>query len=220
MFKKILIAEDLESINYGLTSMLKKEYPEITILNDRYCDGAYAKIQKGLLDGEPFDLLITDLSFSKDHITQKTAGGAGLVEKSRKKQPNLKIIVYSIENRPSKVNMLFDRFGINGYVLKHRNGLVELKDAINEVCKNRRYVSEAINIRKGNHIRLNDFDILILGLLCNGLSQEQISMKLKEDRMKPNSLSTVEKRFNRLKDSFKANNLIHLVSIIKDLGVV
>jgi ribosome-associated translation inhibitor RaiA len=38
--------------------------------------------------------------------------------------------------------------------------------------------------------------------------------------IKPNSKSSIEKRVARLKDLFKANNNIHLIAIVKDLGII
>jgi len=42
----------------------------------------------------------------------------------------------------------------------------------------------------------------------------------KEAGITPNSKSTIEKRLNKLKIYFKANNPAHLVAIAKDLGLV
>ncbi|MGC1633782.1 MAG: response regulator, partial [Gelidibacter sp.] len=36
----------------------------------------------------------------------------------------------------------------------------------------------------------------------------------------PNSLSSIEKKLNKLRIQFKANNAIHLVAIVKDLGLI
>jgi len=43
---------------------------------------------------------------------------------------------------------------------------------------------------------------------------------LKEKSIKPNSLSSVEKTLNNLKETFAAKSTEHLVAICKDLGVL
>ena len=61
MFKKILIAEDLDSISLAVQHVLNELQLNL-YMHDKYCEGAYLKIKKALVDNEPFDLLITDLS--------------------------------------------------------------------------------------------------------------------------------------------------------------
>ena len=52
------------------------------------------------------------------------------------------------------------------------------------------------------------------------LSQEDISFQFKNNQTSPSSLSSIEKRLNKLKIQFKAINSIHLVSIVKDVGLI
>ena len=40
-----------------------------------------------------------------------------------------------------------------------------------------------------------------------------------EFKISPYHKSTIEKRIGKLKDYFKANNTVHLISIAKDLGI-
>ena len=67
MFKKILIAEDLKGINEGIFSFLNDNLQIEKLEVVQYCDEAYLKYKKAILDEEPYDLLITDLSFVDDH---------------------------------------------------------------------------------------------------------------------------------------------------------
>ena len=53
-----------------------------------------------------------------------------------------------------------------------------------------------------------------------GLSQEGISKHLQDNNLSPYGLSSIEKRINKLKIQFGANNAIHLVSIAKDVGLI
>lgn len=55
-------------------------------------------------------------------------------------------------------------------------------------------------------------------MLKNGLSQAQISDELKELDIKPNSLSSVEKKINVIKKAYKANSLFHLAFLLFEEG--
>ena len=65
-----------------------------------------------------------------------------------------------------------------------------------------------------------DYDIELLKLLSIGLSQDEISSNFKQKNISPNSLSSIEKKINKLKLYFNAQNAIHLVSITKDTGLI
>ena len=63
MFKKVLVSDDLVSINLGIYTVLEQlKIPTIDTV--QYCDDAFLKLKKAHLDGNPFDLLISDLSGS------------------------------------------------------------------------------------------------------------------------------------------------------------
>ena len=221
MFKKVLISDDLGSINKGVLSVL--ENLEIkSIQQVQYCDDAYLKIKRAILDDAPYDLLITDLSFVKDHREQKYPSGEDLIIALKKEYPELKIIVYSVEDRLQKVRLLITKYQTNGYVCKGRRGLLELEKAIHAVSNNDNYLSPQVQqaLSTKTNLEIDDYDIELLKLLSNGLSQDEISIHLKNNNISPSSLSSVEKRLNKLRVQFKANNAIHLVAIVKDLGLI
>ena len=66
MFTKVLATDDLGSINKGVFTVVKglgiQEVQQVM-----YCDDAYLRIKKATLDNQPFQLLVTDLSFKADH---------------------------------------------------------------------------------------------------------------------------------------------------------
>ena len=70
MFQKVLIAEDIDIINSGLLSTLK-EVNIHNVTHVSYCDEALLKLRKAFLDDDPFELLISDLSFIEDHHQQE-----------------------------------------------------------------------------------------------------------------------------------------------------
>ena len=223
MFQKVLIAEDMDFINSGIKSQLSElGIPQIEYV--QYCDEALLKLKCAkLLDKEPYDLLISDLSFEEDGKMQQLKGGEDLVQAVRKEFPTLKIVVFSIEDKIFTIQKLFDSFNINGYVWKSRDGLRELKQALQKIYNSESiYISPncAQAIAKRNIIEIEDYDIFLIECLSNGYLQEEISEKLKKIKWSPTSISAIEKRLKFLREHFNANNPAHLVAIAKDLGLV
>ncbi len=221
MFTKVLISEDMEDINKGVHTSLC-ELGVKNIQHVQYCDDAYLKIKKAILDDAPFQLLISDLSFKSDHREQKFPSGEDLIKKLKEEHPSLKIIVYSIEDRLQKVRMLMTDYSVDAYVCKSRRGLTELSKAIECVLQDKHYLSPEVAqaFSPNNNLEIDDFDVQLLKQLSIGRSQEEISSYFKEHNISPSSLSSIEKRLNKLRIEFKANNAIHLVAIAKDLGFI
>ncbi len=221
MFKKVLISDDLGSINKGVLSVLKDlGVPEVEEVH--YCDDAYLRIQKALLENDPYELLISDLSFKTDHRDQQFHSGEALIKTLKEKVPQLKVIVYSVEDRPLKLKKLINTLAVEGFVNKGRNGLKELKAAIESIHQGKTYHSPHLEgiLNSKELLEFTDHDAYMLQLLSLGKSQEEISTTLKEKNLSPSSLSSVEKRLNKLRIQFKANNATHLVTITKDLGLI
>jgi len=221
MFKKVIVAEDQDDINKGVVASLQElEVQEIQHV--QYCDDAYLKIKKAAMDQKPFELLITDLSFNVDHREQKLTSGEDLSTVLRKEFPELKIIMYSVEDRLQRVRHMMQKLGINAYVCKGRHGLKDLSNAIELVNNDKTYLSSHVSnaLRPSNDLEIDDFDLLLVEKLSHGLSQDEISSELKMNNISPSSLSSIEKRLNKLKVEFKANNAIHLVAKVKDLGLI
>ena len=221
MFKKVLVSDDLGSINQGVLSTLNKLGIH-DVQQVQYCDDAYLKIKKAILDNAPFDLLITDLSFVTDYREQKFPSGEDLIIALKQDYPDLKIIVYSVEDRLQKVRLLMQKHHTEAYVCKGRRGLLELEKAINLVSDDKNYLSPQLEhaLNNKNDLEIDDYDVELVKLLSQGLSQDEISSHLKEKNISPSSLSSIEKRLNKLRIQFKANNAIHLVAIVKDLGLI
>ena len=221
MFTKVLATDDLGSINKGVFTVVKglgiQEVQQVM-----YCDDAYLRIKKATLDNQPFQLLVTDLSFKADHREQVYTSGEDLIKALKNEFPELKIIVYSIEDRIQKVRSLMQIDKTDAYVCKGRRGLLELELAIKAVFNNSHYLSPQVAhaLSPKMDLEIDDYDIELIKQLSMGVSQEDISGVFKSKNMVPSSLSSVEKRLNRLRIQFKANNAIHLVAITKDLGLI
>lgn len=221
MFKKILIAEDLDSISLAVQHVLNELQLNL-YLHDKYCEGAYLKVKKALIDNEHFDLLITDLSFKEEGWESKLSSGEELITAVKAIQPNIKVIVYSVEEKEYRIKSLFEKLAINGFVLKGRESLYQLKTAIKTVAEDKTYISPEVHHVLQNKIglQIDEFDIHLLKHLSCGIAQEEMESIFKEKGIKPSSKSTIEKRLAKLKILFKANNPVHLVVIAKDLGII
>lgn len=153
-------------------------------------------------------MLITDLSFIRDHREQTLSSVEDLISKLRLEFPDLKIIVYAAKDRLQKVRLLLKTQKINGYVYKGRPGLIELKEAVDVVYANNLFLSPRIKqaLHAKTDLEIEDYDIQLVQMLPQGLSQDEISAFLKSKKRTPASLSSIEKRLNKLRIQFQANN--------------
>ncbi|WP_016990234.1 DUF5932 domain-containing protein [Flavobacterium sp. ACAM 123] len=222
MFTKVLIADDIDFNDVGAAQILKElDVPEIQYA--KYCDEALLKIKKAHIDATPFELLISDLSFKEDHQVNKLNSGEELIAAVKQLFPNIKIIVFSIENRAHRIKLLFDELNIDGYVLKGRNTIYDLKRAIQKAYNNEpeNISPELLSLLQDKTTsEIDNYDVQLIRHLSLGLSQEKMETVLKQEGISPNSISSIEKRVNKLKIYFKANNTVHLIAIAKDLGII
>ncbi len=222
MIQKILIAEDHDSTNIGLKSAFAElQIPEIQFV--KHCDEAFLRIKKAIHDKEPFELLITDLSFHPVRPADQLQSGEELIKIIRKDKINIKILVFSIEDKPLVIKKLLTKYAIDGYIAKSRHDSFELKKAIEKIEQGEKYTSpeieRKIRLQKENHV-LDDVDFEILLMLCKGFSQDEISDTLKEKEMIPNSKSSIEKKLKILREEFQARTNLELVMILQSLGLI
>jgi DNA-binding NarL/FixJ family response regulator len=222
MFKKVLIIEDIDSISLGITTVLQNKFANADIRSTKYCDEAYLKVKRALFENAPFDLIITDLSFKADYRNTKIENGKELIALIRKEQPGVKIIVYSVDNRPYIIKSLFDSYNINAFVSKGRESNTELLEAIEAISKEHNYISPEYSaiLKESTLMEIDEIDIDLLNSLAKGLTQTEISTLFKKLGKTSSSTSSIEKRINKLKIYFKANNTIHLIALAKDMGVI
>ncbi|MES2063515.1 MAG: response regulator [Bacteroidota bacterium] len=221
MFDHVLIAEDQQSTNFWVQQTLK----ELEITNVKYayyCDDALLRLKNGMRDGAPFDLLITDLSFVDDGREQQLGGGAQLIRAARDQQPGLKVLVFSAEPSVAVVNGLFQELAIDGYVHKGRTDTLDLKTALASIHKGRKYIPAAFQqaVRNKNAFKFSNYDIAIIGQLAQGTFQKKIPDYLKEQGMKPTSLSSIEKRLNEIKESLGFTKNEQLIAYCKDRKII
>lgn len=187
-----------------------------------YCDDAVSKIVIAKNLGRPYDLLITDLYFDEDSQTQKITNGVDLIKVVRTLQPDLRIIVFTAENKSAILDNLFNHLQIDGYVRKARNDSRQLKTAIDELRQNRRFIPR-LPSKLTNQKRVHDFstyDITIISLLAQGMSQKHIPSYLEKNKIAPASLSAIEKRLKQMKTALDFTKNEQLVAFCKDMGII
>jgi DNA-binding NarL/FixJ family response regulator len=193
MFQKVITTDDLDSINIAVIQALQ-ELGIPNIQHAKYCDETFLKIKKAQMDAEPFDLLISDLSFKIDHRNEKLQSGEELIRAAKKEQPNLKILVFSIEDKNHRIKNLIENEGINGYVLKGRNSIPELKKAIQSIYSNDTVFLTPIianQIVDKSLLEIENYDIELLKCLSKGLTQDEIGLQFKNNEMSPNGSSSI-----------------------------
>ncbi len=221
MISKVLVAEDHELANVSVQQTLE-ELGIKDIDYVYYCDDALLKIQHSKISASPYDLLITDLNFENDGNPQKMYDGVSLITACRELLPELKVLVFSVENKPAAIETLFQIQNIDGYVRKSRNDRKELKLAIESVNRNQRYFPRQLSqlINQTNTYQFTEFDIEIISLLASGVSQKNIPASLVEKKFRPSSLSSVEKRLNHIKMELGFNKNEQLIAFCKDMGII
>jgi two-component system capsular synthesis response regulator RcsB len=221
MFNSVLIAEDHQSTKISVEQTLK----ELGIINSQYvyyCDDAILRLRHSLTEKRPFELLITDLSFADDGREQKISNGSALIEAARTLQPELKILVFSIETNPAVVSSLFNKLEINGYVRKGRRDAIELKEAIDMIYRGKKYIpTEFIqSVRQQNAYDFTEYDIMIVSQLAKGTFQKEIPAYLQQQKVRASSLSSVEKRLNQIKEALGFTKNEQLIAYCKDYHII
>ncbi|WP_405199367.1 DNA-binding response regulator [Christiangramia sp. LLG6405-1] len=221
MFKKVLIAEDQDFVNLGIKEVLHKleiEYSSHT----QYCDDAYLKIKRAVLDKNPFELLICDLNFKSDHRNEQITSGEDLAAKLKNEIPGLKIIINTVEEHPNIIKRIWNSGIANAYVIKNRNGFKNLELTIKKLSYHDKYLAPSIEdkLLKNNIVELSEYEIELLKYISKGYSQEQVHKIFQEQKISPNSKSSIEKKLKELRGLFDAHTNPHLITIIKDLQII
>lgn len=221
MFKKVLIAEDMDSVNNAVMDLLK-QMGISEIDHSQYCDEAYLKCKKAMQDDLPYQLLICDLSFKQDHRKENIPSGEALAELLKRELPDLRVIIHSVEDQANLVKRLWESGNIDAYVCKDRHGMRDLKEAVENVSQGKTYNSPKIAnaLKKKNLIELSDYELSLLELLTKGFNQEEIHQQFKQEGKNPYSKSAIEKKLKDLRVDFNARSNPQLISIAKDLHLI
>ena len=221
MFNSVLIAEDHQIANHSLQKSIR-ELGITDVDYAYYCDHALAFIYKRIATGQPYDLLITDLSFEADGHPQQLTDGEALIVAALAAQPNLKILVFSAEQRPAIIHGLYQKLNIDGYVRKARRDAEQLILAIEAISKNKRYYSPGFldGKRQPNAHAFSTYDTTIILQLAKGTLQKEIPAYLRQNQIQPAGLSSVEKRLNQIKEALGFTKNEQLIAYCKDYKII
>lgn len=221
MFKKVLIAEDMDMVNHAIIGVLKS-----LGINEmdhaQYCDEAYLKAKKAAMNSAQFDLVICDLSFKKDYRNENISSGEELASKLKSEINGTKIIINTVEDHPNVIKRIWKNGVADAYVCKDRQGLKSLTTAILELDKGNRYISPSIadSLSQKESIELSSYEITILQHLANGLNQDEIHHQLKSHNIRPNSKSSIEKKLRDLREDLGAKTNPHLIKILTEFQLI
>lgn len=221
MFEKVLIAEDHESSNISIRKALE-DFGVAGHDYVYYCDDALSRVSQAMRGGNPYDLLITDLSFDDDDIPQKISSGTELIKAVRELQPGIKVLVFSAESKPSTIDRLFKDLNIDAFVRKARRDVTELKQALEAIFNKKTFLSTEIrrSIQLGNTYEFKEYDIVLISSLSKGMLQKDIPRYLQKHEIKPYGLSSVEKRLSYIKEALNFTKNEQLIAFCKDIGVI
>lgn len=220
MFKKILIVEDQQIQNLGVRNTLQEmniQYFDF----DYYCDQALLKIKTAFSEGQPYDLLIADLSFDGDSISQRIVSGQELISEVKKIQPEMKAVVFSVEKNPKIINDLYNVYNINGFVSKGRHDGKLLTSTLQKVFNGETVIPQHIlNAMRHIPFEFSKYDMKLLDLLSTGYKQNEMENILKQYELKPYSTRSIEKRLSELRDVVGAKTNIEMIVICKDIDII
>lgn len=220
-FSKVLVAEDTDSINKGVVSKLK-ELDIDHVHHSQFCDDALLKVKKALIDENPYQLLVCDLLFTPASTTAKISSGKALIREINNIQPDIKVIVFTVEDKQLIIKSLFEDINVEAYVCKGLDGLKELDKAVQAVSKGQHYTCPKATaaLNQKNVLQLDDFEKKLLQLVANGLKHHEISTYLKSKNITPNSVRSIEDRMSKLRDNFNAATTPQLVFLAHNLGLI
>lgn len=221
MYKKILIAEDHDSDKNSIVESLKEL--GIPIVDQvQFCDDALMLIRKGIYDKQPYELLVTDLSFTPTFGKDTIISGQELIHNIQLLQPDIKVVVFTTNDKQFVIKSLTEKLHIDGYVCKGLQGLKELNTAVKTVYAGELYYCPVAKgaLEQQNLFEIGEYELILLRLLANGKKQKDIAIYLKEQNILPDSVRSVEDRISKLKDHFNATTLPQLVHMAYRWGMI
>lgn len=169
---KILMVDDHQMFIDGIKALLRKE--------DRYkitAEALNAKTALKLLDKEPFNIVITDISMPE-------MNGIELAKIIKEKYPQVKVLVLTMFNNQEVAEQVMISEA-EGYILKN-TGKKELVNALETISNNGTYYSREVlthlmqKVKKEKEIEkaciyLTERELEVLKLICNEYSSDQIA---------------------------------------------
>ena len=191
----VYIADDHQMVCEGLSELINssgKAHVSRTFNTLEAC-------KQALQERRP-DVLLLDLSMPD-------GDGVAFCQQMVSTYPNVRIIAVTIHDEYSMIQRMME-CGAHGYVLKS-SPVDELIDAIVSVWQKRQYISSQVEaiLREGksSSVILTDVEKTILRLICDGMTNPEIAVRLHL------STETVNWYRKRLLAKFGAKNTVCLV---------
>lgn len=200
----LFIVDDHLMVIEGIRTLLQYE-KEID-----YCGHAInANFCLSYLNKHQPDVILMDIN-----LPDKS--GIELCKEVKEKYPSIFIIGLSTFNQQSFIEKMMSN-GASGYVLKNASK-EELMEAITTVIKGKKYlsyeVSKTLRQKKESSIVLTRREIEVLGLIADGLTNNEIAEKLFV------SVTTVDTHRKNLLAKFQAKNIALLVRMAAQMNII
>lgn len=200
----LFIVDDHLMVIEGIRTLLQYE-KEID-----YCGHAInANFCLSYLNKHQPDVILMDIN-----LPDKS--GIELCKEVKEKYPSIFIIGLSTFNQQSFIEKMMSN-GASGYVLKNASK-EELMEAITTVIKGKKYLSyeasKTLRQKKESSIVLTRREIEVLGLIADGLTNNEIAEKLFV------SVTTVDTHRKNLLAKFQAKNIALLVRMAAQMNII
>lgn len=207
---RIIVADDHSIVRFGLIQVLKELKPFATITEVSDYKALFEKINK-----EEFDLLILDIKMPNGNFMQA-------IELIKRKQPSLKILIFSSENEKLFATR-FLKLGAHGFLHK-LSPKEKIRDAINKMFESGKYISEGIKDsiiattldqkkpESSSVEALSDRELQVAKALANGATQKELAQEL---NLHPSTVSTYKSRVFEKLNVDSVPELIHIIELYK-----
>ncbi len=211
----ILLLEDESSVALGIITRLKQNQDYVMVIDwvDN-CDDAFKALQE-----KEYAVFISDLSIEDDEKQFKIKSGEDLIIRVKKLPNRPKIVVYSMYSQAITLDLIINNIGVEGYVIKGRNGLNDLALSLPLILSGNYFYSKKVHekLQKFKEtLKIDRLDRSILRYLYRGHIIKNLPRLLKEDGFKATSQASIENRIKMMKDYFCAQTTTQLVAIARE----
>ena len=219
---RILIVDNHKIFLKGLFQSLSNlGYTSISSATS--CYEALHKI-KTARTNDPFELLLTDLSFECSDANQDLDSGESLIKRLKKENIKIKTIVISAHSETNRVFNVIQNLNPDGDILKNDCDSSELGAALRRVLDGNQFYSHEIHqkIMRRNlvQIQMDEIALQILRALPNHTKIANLEGVIKKANGDDLKLRSIESKLSNLRVDLEANNNIDLVLKAKELGVI
>lgn len=221
---KILVVENHQVFIDGLMhSLCYLGYKNI--FSETNCYRAYNRIKSSNhLQGQSFDLLLTDLSFECSGAHRDLDSGESLIKRLKKENIAIKTIIISAHSETNRVFNVIQNLNPEGYILKNDCDTSELGTALRRVLNGNQFYSHEIHqkIMRRNviQIQMDEVALQILRELPNHPKISNLEGVIKKANGGDLKLRSIESKLSNLRVDLEANNNIDLVLKAKELGMI